>query len=148
MVRIFSKQKQITITKGTTVNDPSVFGNLNHEYLVIQNSKQASFFLDNWQVSCNADGLYKYLYRFPGKINGKKWWFNQGELIFLFSGNGTDKYIADTDSNIPQFHFYMKSKRFLWNLPGAEAILWDSNTRKISTFSDFLFQNQIRQPRV
>lgn len=148
MIKIFDKEKQVNIVRGATVDVASMpHFHLNQEYLVITNNGLTSTNMSGWQISCNTDGWYKHLYRFPSTVGDKKrWWLDPGELIFLFTGRGRDKYVGGDGVYHPQFHFYMNCSKFLWNKKSAEAILWDSDTRKISILSLFTFQNQLQQP--
>lgn len=114
---------------------PANLSQLNHEYIVLSNNGNKGAKIVDWQISNNtADGWYRELYRFPEKLaDDKKWWLDPGELIFVFTGAGKDKFVNKPEQNQPQFHFYMNRLEYLWNQPDSIATLWDIMTNKVSS---------------
>jgi hypothetical protein len=98
---------------------------LNGEYIVIRNmTKDKKFSFAGWIVSDRTPtGQDTHLFYFPEKVNGDSWTLDPGELIFLMTGKGKDKFIKADGTHLAQFHFHMQREWFVWNNSGDTAFL-------------------------
>ncbi len=106
-------------------NNPSGRDSLDKEYIVIKNTtRDQKISMKGWIVSdMTPTGKDTHLFYFPEVVNSGFWTLDPGEVIFLMTGSGTNKFLAGTQEYPPQFHFYMQRAAFVWNNPGDTAYL-------------------------
>lgn len=100
--------------------------NADEEWISIVNEGSTSWQIAGWEVTDQtATQQRPHIYRFPDRLgNGEGWRFDPGEVIFLFTGKGTDTFIATpSDGGKPQFHFHWGRDAFVWNNSGDRVYL-------------------------
>jgi hypothetical protein len=99
---------------------------LEDEYVTILNDGTQTWQLSGWLVTDETDQqLRPHEYTFPEKLTGGSGWtFDPGEAIFVITGRGDDKFIANPgDGMRPQFHFHWNRTSFVWNNSGDRVYL-------------------------
>ena len=99
------------------------------EWVQIVNDGTERWERHEWQL--HMEGVpdrRRSAFRFPLAIPNGGWWsFDPGESIYVFTGNGVDRYIAHPpDGRRPQFHLYWDLETPQWTAPGGVACLRDS----------------------
>jgi Lamin Tail Domain len=97
----------------------------NEEWILINNDGHQSWKLAGWMVTDQtATQQHVHIYRFPATTGGNDWSFDPGESIFIFTGVGTDVFIAKPANNgRPQFHLHMNRRAMVWNNTGDRVYL-------------------------
>jgi hypothetical protein len=99
---------------------------LEDEYVTIVNDGTQTWDLSGWLVTDETDQqLRPHIYTFPQKLTGGSGWtFAPGEAIFVMTGRGDDKFIANPETGKPpQFHFHWNRTSFVWNNSGDRVYL-------------------------
>ena len=99
-------------------NQKAGSNSLEDEYVIIVNEGTQTWNLARWLVSDESDQqLRPHVYTFPPKLTGGSCWtFDPGEAIFVITGPGEDKFIANAGAGKrPQFHFRWNRASFVWN---------------------------------
>jgi hypothetical protein len=118
-------------------NDPTgrdTTKKLNDEYVVVENFGDTKVTMYNWQLTDWRQGqqhIHKYNFK-QYLSNGSTWIFVPGEVIFLFTGSGSDIFIPKTDTQSPQYHLYWNKEWFIWNNTGDTACLYNAEGKLVS----------------
>jgi len=75
------------------------------------------------------------VYRFPIVMPGDAgWWtFEPGEVIFVFTGRGSDLYVANpTGGRRPQFQFHWGRPAVAWDRPGRRLCLREAGSHDLA----------------
>src|SRR2546426_12731009 len=78
--------------------------NENDEWIQINNDGTQTWKIERWMISDEtATQKLVHIYQFPEKTAGGGWRFDPGESIYVFTGVGTDVFIARPTEGRPQF---------------------------------------------
>lgn len=94
-----------------------VVGNLNGEYVVLQNQGFSSINMRDWQLRDAAGHRYVFSNLLP---NGRSWTLGPKEYVCLHTGKGQDSYVPPNT-----FHLYWGQGWWIWNNKGDTAYLFD-----------------------
>lgn len=107
-------------------NAPRGATNENEEYVQIANDGTTIWDIRGWLLTDEtSQQLRPHIYRFPQTLGaGSGWSFAPGELIYVFTGIGSDKFIANpAGGRRPQFHFFWGRNAMVWNNTGDRVYL-------------------------
>ncbi len=97
------------------------------EWVAIANDGRQSWFDHDWELCLEHDKPDSDLvYRLPLLIPGDAgWWtFDPGEVIFVFTGEGRDRYVpSPSPGRRPQFQFHWGRSEPAWDRPGRRIVL-------------------------
>ncbi len=103
--------------------------NLNDEWIRIENISNRRINMFGWELwNWKPNKQYSLIYRFPRRINNLFWTLDPGEIIILFTGYGSNKFIEGTVGHNSEFNFYCGKNSFIWNNPGDIACLFDTKS--------------------
>lgn len=99
--------------------------NTDDEWVRIENDGPSKWTLAGWLITDEtARQINPHVYRLPERLgDGDRWTFDPGEALYLFTGRGTDRFIAKPSGGLPQFHFYWNRGAFVWNNTGDRVYL-------------------------
>jgi|SRR2546428_3993659 len=99
--------------------------NPNDEWILINNEGRQAWQIVDWMVTDETPEQKRvHEYRLPEVIGNTPWQFEPGESIYVFTGVGTDKFIAKpSNGGRPQFHLFMNRHAMVWNNTGDRAYL-------------------------
>ncbi|MFL0194951.1 lamin tail domain-containing protein [Clostridium sp. WILCCON 0269] len=102
---------------------------LNDEWIRIENISKRRINMFNWEVWRWKPGKqYSHIYRFPRRINNFFWTLDPDEIIVLFTGYGSNKFVEGDINHRSEFHFYCGEKAFIWNNQGDMTCLFDTKS--------------------
>lgn len=95
------------------------------EWVLLANDGQTTWDIRGWRITDETDQqLRPHIYLFPSSLaNGSGWSFAPGEAIYVFSGHGSDVFIAKPSAGRPQFHLHWNRDAMVWNNAGDRVYL-------------------------
>lgn len=98
---------------------------LNDEWVCIANAGSTTENLSGWILLCRKpDGRHYHHYHFPALVEGRKLELKPGQMAFVMTGSGQDKFIPAAEGESGQYHLYHNLDHFIWNEPGDKVCLF------------------------
>jgi hypothetical protein len=100
--------------------------NPDDEWVQINNDGSETFVTDGWEVTDETDRqIDPHIFKLPRTLaNGQTWRFEPGETTYIFSGSGSDVFIAQpSGGGRPQYHLYWGRRAMVWNNTGDRVYL-------------------------
>ncbi len=109
---------------------------LNDEYVVVKNLGDQSVNMYGWQLTDWRPGQqHLHIYKFPQRLtDGSLWTLDPGEVIYLMTGTGCDRFYPADGTHPAQFHLFWNKDWFIWNNTGDTACLYDSEGKLVNQF--------------
>jgi branched-chain amino acid transport system permease protein len=108
-------------------------GELNEEYLEIKNNGRSRVNMRGWTVIVSTrTGAREDRYVFPEKLaNGRRWTFDQGEVILLHREKGQDSFQKRRGTDAPRYDLYWGKDQPFWDSESGEALLFDEKGKLV-----------------
>jgi len=108
-------------------------GELKEEYLEIKNTGRSRVNMTGWTVIARS-GAHEDRYVFPEKLaNGRRWTFDQGEVILLHTEKGQDNFQKRHGTDAPRYDLYWGKDQYVWGSESDEALLFDEKGKLVNS---------------
>lgn len=109
--------------------------NTDDEWILIDNDGSETWAIHGWRVTDETDRqIEPHIYVFPDKLaTAAGWTFDPGESIYVFTGQGSDRFISSPGpGKRPQFHLYWGRRAMVWNNSGDRVYLRSAEGRFVT----------------
>ena len=110
-------------------NQCSGASNTSEEWIRIVNDGGQRWDLRGWLITDETDRqINPHIFKLPSVLaDGSSWTLDPGEALYLITGHGKDRFVAQPTSGPRQFHFFWNRSAFVWNNSGDRVYLRHPN---------------------